>query len=151
MSNFKNVKDNKQVKYTRPTKDEIYTSKDIKELIKLGKFQEACKLTTKYPNNPIIQVQRMNLLIGTGKYEQAEEIGKREIFKDNEVIQSVLMKLYTLTGNYIKAKEIGNRKEYINNPVFQSQLMTIATKLGKYEEAEEIGNKETLKEDIVIQ
>ena len=57
--------------------DEKLNSKEIKRLIKLKKYNEALILTEKYTYNPIIQSQKIQIYIKTGKYEKAKEIGKK--------------------------------------------------------------------------
>ena len=111
------------------------TSKEIKRLIKLRKFDEALEYTDKYPFNPIIQSQKIKIYIEKRDYEKAKEIGK--IFKDNEPIQSQMVTIAIKEGNYEKAKEIGERFKYYA-PI-QSQMVTIAIKEGDYEKAKEIG------------
>ena len=53
------------------------TSKEIKRLIKLRKFDDALKYTDKYPDNPVIQSQKVNIYIKKRKYRKAKEIGKK--------------------------------------------------------------------------
>ena len=121
------------------------TSKEIKRLIKLRKFDEALEYTDKYPFNPIIQSQKIKIYIEKRDYEKAKEIGK--IFKDNEPIQSQMVTIAIKEGNYEKAKEIGERFKYYA-PI-QSQMVTIAIEKGDYETAKEIG--ERFKGDSTIQ
>ena len=121
------------------------TSKEIKRLIKLRKFDEALEYTDKYPFNPIIQSQKIKIYIEKRDYEKAKEIGK--ILKDNEPIQSQMVTIAIKEGNYEKAKEIGERFKYYA-PI-QSQMVTIAIKEGDYETAKEIGKR--FKYDEIIQ
>ena len=143
------------------------TSKEIKRLIKLRKFDDALKYTDKYPDNPVIQSQKVNIYIKKRKYREAREIGKKfennasiqsqmatiaikqgdyekareigENFRDYTPIQSQMITIEIEEENFEKAKEIGERfKDYA--PI-QSQMVTIATKQGDYEKAKEIGKK----------
>ena len=143
------------------------TSKEIKRLIKLRKFDDALKYTDKYPDNPVIQSQKVNIYIKKRKYREAREIGKKfennasiqsqmatiaikqgdyekakkigEKFRDYAPIQSQMITIEIEEENFEKAKEIGERfKDYA--PI-QSQMITIATKQGDYEKAKEIGKK----------
>ena len=143
------------------------TSKEIKRLIKLRKFDDALKYTDKYPDNPVIQSQKVNIYIKKRKYREAKEIGKKfenyaqiqsqmatiaiqegdyekakeigEKFRDNVPIQSQMAIIAIKQGDYEKAREIG--KKFENYAPIQSQMVTIATKQGDYEKAKEIGKK----------
>ena len=143
------------------------TSKEIKRLIKLRKFNDALKYTDKYPDNPVIQSQKVNIYIKKRKYREAKEIGKKfenyaqiqsqmatiaiqegdyekakeigEKFRDNAPIQSQMAIIAIKQGDYEKAREIG--KKFENYAPIQSQMVTIATKQGDYEKAKEIGKK----------
>ena len=143
------------------------TSKEIKRLIKLRKFDDALKYTDKYPDNPVIQSQKVNIYIKKRKYREAKEIGKKfenyaqiqsqmatiaiqegdyekakeigEKFRDNAPIQSQMAIIAIRQGDYEKAREIG--KKFENYAPIQSQMVTIATKQGDYEKAKEIGKK----------
>ena len=84
------------------------TSKEIKRLIKLRKFDDALKYTDKYPDNPVIQSQKVNIYIKKRKYREAKEIGKK--FLNDEVIQLQIEKIEK------KMKDENNeeiKKEYI--------------------------------------
>ena len=81
------------------------TSKEIKRLIKLRKFDDALKYTDKYPDNPVIQSQKVNIYIKKRKYREAREIGKK--FENNASIQSQMATIAIKQGDYEKAKEIG--------------------------------------------
>ena len=147
--------------------EEKETSKEIKRLIKSRKFDDALKYTDKYPDNPVIQSQKVNIYIKKRKYREAKEIGKKfenyapiqsqmvtiaikegdyekakeigEKFRDNAPIQSQMAIIAIKQGDYEKAREIG--KKFENYAPIQSQMVTIATKQGDYEKAKEIGNK----------
>ena len=147
--------------------EEKETSKEIKRLIKLRKFDDALKYTDKYPDNPVIQSQKVNIYIKKRKYREAKEIGKKfenyapiqsqmatiaiqegdyekakeigEKFRDNAPIQSQMAIIAIKQGDYEKAREIG--KKFENYAPIQSQMVTIATKQGDYEKAKEIGKK----------
>ena len=147
--------------------EEKETSKEIKRLIKSRKFDDALKYTDKYPDNPVIQSQKVNIYIKKRKYREAKEIGKKfenyaqiqsqmatiaiqegdyekakeigEKFRDNAPIQSQMAIIAIKQGDYEKAREIGKKCE--NYAPIQSQMVTIATKQGDYEKAKEIGNK----------
>ena len=113
------------------------TSKEIKRLIKLRKFDEALEYTDKYPFNPIIQSQKIKIYIEKKDYEKAKEIGER--FKYYAPIQSQMVTIAIKEGDYEKAKEIGEIFE--DNKLIQSQMITIAIKEGDYETAKEIGKR----------
>ncbi len=147
--------------------EEKETSKEIKRLIKSRKFDDALKYTDKYPDNPVIQSQKVNIYIKKRKYREAKEIGKKfenyaqiqsqmatiaiqegdyekakeigEKFRDNVPIQSQMAIIAIKQGDYEKAREIG--KKFENYAPIQSQMVTIATKQGDYEKAKEIGKK----------
>ena len=113
------------------------TSKEIKRLIKLRKFDDALKYTDKYPDDPVIQSQKVNIYIKKRKYREAKEIGEK--FRDHAPIQSQMVIIAIRQGNYEKAREIG--KKFENYAPIQSQMATIAIKQGDYEKAKEIGKK----------
>ena len=147
--------------------EEKETSKEIKRLIKSRKFDDALKYTDKYPDNPVIQSQKVNIYIKKRKYREAKEIGKKfenyaqiqsqmatiaiqegdyekakeigEKFRDNVPIQSQMAIIAIKQGDYEKARKIG--KKFENYAPIQSQMVTIATKQGDYEKAKEIGKK----------
>ena len=113
------------------------TSKEIKRLIKLRKFDDALKYTDKYPDNPVIQSQKVNIYIKKRKYRKAKEIGKK--FENYAQIQSQMATIAIQEGDYEKAKEIG--KKFRDDAPIQSQMATIAIQEGDYEKAREIGKK----------
>ena len=123
------------------------TSKEIKRLIKLRKFDDALKYTDKYPDNPVIQSQKVNIYIKKRKYREAREIGKK--FENYAPIQSQMVTIATKQGDYEKAKEIG--KKFENYAPIQSQMTTIAIKQRDYEKAKEIGKKFLNDEVIQLQ
>ena len=113
------------------------TSKEIKRLIKLRKFDDALKYTDKYPDNHVIQSQKVNIYIKKRKYREAKKIGEK--FRDNAPIQSQMAIIAIKQGDYEKAREIG--KKFENYAPIQSQMVTIATKQGDYEKAKKIGKR----------
>ena len=117
--------------------EEKETSKEIKRLIKLRKFDDALKYTDKYPDNPVIQSQKVNIYIKKRKYRKAKEIGKK--FENYAQIQSQMATIAIQEGDYEKAKEIGEK--FRDNAPIQSQMAIIAIKQGDYEKAREIGRK----------
>ena len=117
--------------------EEKETSKEIKRLIKLRKFDDALKYTDKYPDNPVIQSQKVNIYIKKRKYRKAKEIGKK--FENYAQIQSQMATIAIQEGDYEKAKEIG--KKFRDDAPIQSQMATIAIKQGDYKKAREIGKK----------
>ena len=117
--------------------EEKETSKEIKRLIKLRKFDDALKYTDKYPDNPVIQSQKVNIYIKKRKYREAKEIGKK--FENYAQIQSQMATIAIQEGDYEKAKEIGEK--FRDNVPIQSQMAIIAIKQGDYEKAREIGKK----------
>ena len=127
--------------------EEKETSKEIKRLIKLRKFDDALKYTDKYPDNPVIQSQKVNIYIKKRKYREAKEIGKK--FENYAQIQSQMATIATKQGDYEKAKEIG--KKFENYAPIQSQMVTIAIKERDYEKAKEIGKKFLNDEVIQLQ
>ena len=112
-------------------------SKEIKRLIKLRKFDDALKYTDKYPDNPVIQSQKVNIYIKKRKYREAKEIGKK--FENYAQIQSQMATIAIQEGDYEKAKEIGEK--FRDNAPIQSQMAIIAIRQGDYEKAREIGKK----------
>ena len=108
--------------------EEKETSKEIKRLIKLRKFDDALKYTDKYPDNPVIQSQKVNIYIKKRKYREAKEIGKK--FENYAQIQSQMATIAIQEGDYEKAKEIG--KKFLNNEVIQLQIEKIEKKLKEY-------------------
>ena len=117
--------------------EEKETSKEIKRLIKSRKFDDALKYTDKYPDNPVIQSQKVNIYIKKRKYREAREIGKK--FENYAPIQSQMVTVATKQGDYEKAKEIGEK--FRDNAPIQSQMAIIAIRQGDYEKAKEIGKK----------
>ena len=123
------------------------TSKEIKRLIKLRKFNDALKYTDKYPDNHVIQSQKVNIYIKKRKYREAKEIGEK--FRDNAPIQSQMATIAIKQGDYEKAKEIGEK--FRDHAQIQSQMVTIAIQEGDYEKAKEIGKKFLNDEVIQLQ
>ena len=117
--------------------EEKETSKEIKRLIKLRKFDDALKYADKYPDNPVIQSQKVNIYIKKRKYREAKEIGKK--FENYAQIQSQMATIAIQEGDYEKAKEIGEK--FRDNVPIQSQMAIIAIKQEDYEKAREIGKK----------
>lgn len=122
--------------------EEKETSKEIKRLIKSRKFDDALKYTDKYPDNPVIQSQKVNIYIKKRKYREAKEIGKK--FENYAQIQSQMVTIATKQGDYEKAKEIG--KKFLNDEVIQLQIEKIEKKM-KDENNEEI-KKEYIMEQL---
>ena len=91
-------------------KEEKETSKEIRQLIKLKKFNRAIQLTEKYPHNPVIQSQRITIRMKQGKLKEAKEIGRREEFKNNAPIQSQMITIAMREGKLKEAKEIGRKR-----------------------------------------
>ena len=123
------------------------TSKEIKRLIKLRKFDDALKYTDKYPDNHVIQSQKVNIYIKKRKYREAKKIGEK--FRDNAPIQSQMATIAIKQGDYEKAKKIGEK--FRDNAPIQSQMVTIAIQEGDYEKAKEIGKKFLNDEVIQLQ
>ena len=117
--------------------DEINVSKEIKQLIKLKKWNTAIKLTNKYLNNPIIQSQRITILINKKRFQEAKEIGEK--FKDNAQIQSQMVTIAIKEEDFKTAKKIG--KKFKEHAPIQSQMVTIAIKEEDFKKAKEIGEK----------
>ena len=63
-----------KTKETVETEEEKETSKQIKQLIKLKYFKEAYRLTLKYPNNAVIQSQKVTIYTEEGKYKKAKKV-----------------------------------------------------------------------------
>lgn len=122
--------------------EEKETSKEIKRLIKSRKFDDALKYTDKYPDNPVIQSQKVNIYIKKRKYREAKEIGKK--FENYAPIQSQMVTIAIKERDYEKAKEIG--KKFLNDEVIQLQIEKIEKKM-KDENNEEI-KKEYIMEQL---
>ena len=120
-------------------------SKEIRKKIRLGKLNEAYRLTVQYPNDLIIISQRCTILIKQGRLEEAQIIGKQ--FEDDPIIQSQMVIIAMQEGDIERAKAIGERFE--DNEAVQSQMITIAIQEGRLEEAKAIGEK--FKDNSVIQ
>lgn len=120
-------------------------SKEIRKKIRLGKLNEAYRLTVQYPNDLIIISQRCTILIKQGRIEEAKIIGKQ--FEDDPIIQSQMVIIAMQEGDIERAKAIGARFE--DNEAVQSQMITIAIQEGRLEEAKAIGEK--FKDNSVIQ
>ena len=101
------------------------TSKEIRRLIKLRQFNEALRLIGKYPNDKVIQSQRITILIHKGNLEEAKRIGNREEFRNYAPIQSQMITIAIKEKNFEEAKRIGNKEEFRNNASIQSQMITI--------------------------
>lgn len=120
-------------------------SKEIRKKIRLGKLNEAYRLTVQYPNDLIIISQRCTILIKQGRLEEAQIIGKQ--FEDDPIIQSQMVIIAMQEGDIERAKAIGERFE--DNEAVQSQMITIAIQEGRLEDAKAIGEK--FKDNSVIQ
>lgn len=120
-------------------------SKEIRKKIRLGKLNEAYRLTVQYPNDLIIMSQKCTILIKQGRLEEAKIIGKQ--FEDDPIIQSQMVIIAMQEGDIERAKAIGARFE--DNEAVQSQMITIAIQEGRLEEAKAIGEK--FKDNSVIQ
>lgn len=120
-------------------------SKEIRKKIRLGKLNEAYRLTVQYPNDLIIMSQKCTILIKQGRIEEAKIIGKQ--FEDDPIIQSQMVIIAMQEGDIERAKAIGARFE--DNEAVQSQMITIAIQEGRLEEAKAIGEK--FKDNSVIQ
>ena len=120
-------------------------SKEIRKKIKLGKLNEAYRLTVQYPNDLIIISQRCTILIKQGRLEEAKIIGKQ--LEDDPIIQSQMVIIAMQEGDIEGAKAIGARFE--DNEAVQSQMITIAIQEGRLEDAKAIGEK--FKDNSVIQ
>lgn len=120
-------------------------SKEIRKKIRLGKLDEAYRLTAQYPNDLIIMSQKCTILIKQGRLEEAKIIGKQ--FEDDPIIQSQMVIIAMQEGDIERAKAIGARFE--DNEAVQSQMITIAIQEGRLEEAKAIGEK--FKDNSVIQ
>ena len=120
-------------------------SKEIRKKIRLGKLNEAYRLTVQYPNDLIIISQRCTILIKQGRLEEAKIIGKQ--FEDDPIIQSQMVIIAMQEGDIERAKAIGERFE--DNEAVQSQMITIAIQEERLEDAKAIGEK--FKDNSVIQ
>lgn len=112
-------------------------SKEIRKKIKLGKLDEAYRLTAQYPNDLIIMSQRCTILIKQGRLEEAKIIGKQ--FEDDPIIQSQMVTIAIQEGDIERANAIGAKFE--SNEVIQGQMITIAIQEGRLEDAKAIGEK----------
>lgn len=110
-------------------------SKEIRKKIRLGKLDEAYRLTAQYPNDLIIMSQRCTILIKQGRLEEAKIIGKQ--FEDDPIIQSQMVTIAIQEGRLEDAKAIGEK--FQDNPMIQNQMITIAIQEGRLEEAKAIG------------
>ena len=135
----------------KDTVEEITTSKEIKKLINVKNFDQALKLTEKYPYNAVIQSQRIGIFIRQRRYIEAKKLCQRPEFINHAPIQSQLITIYMQAGDLEKAKEIGQRPEFINYAPIQSQLITIYMQEGKLEKAKEIGQRPEFINDAPIQ
>lgn len=120
-------------------------SKEIRKKIRLGKLDEAYRLTVQYPNDLIIMSQRCTILIKQGRLEEAKIIGKQ--FKDDPIIQSQMVTIAIQGGDIERAKAIGAK--FDSNEAIQSQMITIAIHEGRIEDAKAIG--ERFQENPMIQ
>ena len=112
-------------------------SKEIRKKIRLGKLDEAYRLTAQYPNDLIIMSQRCTILIKQGRLEEAKIIGKQ--FEDDPIIQSQMVTIAIQEGDIERANAIGAKFE--SNEAIQSQMITIAIQEGRLEDAKAIGEK----------
>lgn len=79
-------------------------------------------------------------LIKQGKLPEAEEICRKEEWKDNEIIQGQLANILIKRGDersLEEAEEICRKEKFRKNEVIQSQLVTILIKKGTEESLEE--------------
>lgn len=112
-------------------------SKEIRKKIRLGKLDEAYRLTAQYPNDLIIMSQRCTILIKQGRLKEAKIIGKQ--FEDDPIIQSQMVTIAMQEGDIERAKAIGTR--FGHNEAIQGQMITIAIQEGRLEDAKAIGEK----------
>ena len=113
----------------------------VRQLMMERKFREASNYINKYPDDVVMQSQKMNIFIKQKKYKEAMEIGSREIFKENVRIQSQMIKIAIKMEDFKAAMKIASNKEYENNDVIQSQKMAIFMAENNFEEAKKIGER----------
>lgn len=115
----------------------VIQSQRITILIMQSEYEEARKIGERFPDDERIQFQIAMMLIDKGNYERAKKIAEK--FPDNERIQSQMITILIHEGNYEKAKEIGAR--FRDYPPIQSQIVTILMHEGNHEKAKEIGER----------
>lgn len=96
----------------------VETSKEITQLIKQGRMEEAKEKCREFPNDGVIQSQYITILIKEGTKESLEEarrIAKDKIFKNNESIKAKLkivedlLENFKFDGNMLKTHDISSR------------------------------------------
>lgn len=139
--------DLKDVNLGEDIEKEKQVSKEIKELMRSRDFGKAIELAEKYPQNGVIQSQRITILIGKGKLKEAKRIGKEFPFKAE--IQSQMITIAIREGRLEEAKKIGEKFPEASS--IQSQMITIALKERNIERALEIAEKFPDSETIKFQ
>lgn len=122
-------------------KKEVKICEQIKELMKSNNKHEAYKMTLKYPNSPIVQGIRLEILVGNGEYLKAKVLGDMERLKQFVPVQSERIKLAEQENDWEKIEEIGSRDYLKDNLLIQSQILKIAIQNEYIEKIEEIGNR----------
>ena len=84
------------------------TSKKIKILIQERKLNEAIKLTEKYPNDHVIQSQRISIAFMQKDLETARKIAERKGFKNKRAIYSQRIKLALMEEKLEEAEKLIN-------------------------------------------
>lgn len=87
------------------------TSKQIKILIQERKLDEAIKLTEEYPDDHVIQSQRISIAFLQNDLETVRKIANREGFKDKRTICAQRIKLALMERNTEEAERLINEAE----------------------------------------
>lgn len=137
----------------KQTADEVETSIKIKRLINLNRLEEAYTLTEKYPNNKIIQSQRITILVLQEKYNEAKYVCIQKENQDNALIQSQLITVLKEEENLEAAERICKKTIFKNFDSIQSQYISILKAQGNEgrEKAKKICNRRIFKNSEAIQ
>lgn len=87
------------------------TSKQIKILIQERKLDEAIKLTEEYPDDYVIQSQRISIAFLQNDLETVRKISNREDFKNKRTIYAQRIKLALMEKNTGEAERLINEAE----------------------------------------
>ena len=123
-------------------------SKQIRNLMREGKFKEAIKIAEKYPNDKVIQSQAITSYTRLGMYEEAKKIADREEFQDKQEIYTQRMVLAVRLKNVdeaVKLLENAQSKKGFIDPYYLESCRRSVNKLVKQ------ANKKQRKDEIKLE
>lgn len=121
------------------------TSKKIKILIQERKFDEAIKLTEKYPNDFVIQSQRISIAFMQKDLDTARKIAERKDFKNKRAIYSQRIKLALMEEKLDEARDLitkaESRSNFIDARLLNSYKSSLAKKQKNHKQRLEVKNQ----------